>query len=462
MAALSGFALLTFGCASAPPVEQYVLERAGSSPIRIASAQGPLNAAQSKAILDRLKSTAPDSGIFEKHLAIEETLAGSPLSVGNKAILLQDGPATYQAMFEAIRSAKDHILLEMYIFEDDDVGKRFAKALVDKRKQGVPVNLLYDAVGSMQTPPEFFQALKDAGVKVAAYNPVNPLKAKKGWEINERNHRKLLVVDGRVAFLGGINISDVYSSSSMSRGSTKFAKKQEGKPEAKRPWRDTQVQIEGPAVAELQKTFFEAWSRTETEAPELKKMPVPPKAVGREAVRTVAGWGNQPVNAIYATFLSAISSSETSIHMTMAYFVPDPQTVTALKDAAKRGVDVRLVLPGFTDFWAVFHAGRSHYDDLLSAGVKIYERKDRLLHSKTVVIDGVWSTVGSANVDWRSFVHNNELNVVILGTDFGAQMEAQFEKELRASEEITKEKWSRRPFKDRMREMGARVWEYWL
>ncbi len=146
----------------------------------------------------------------------------------------------------------------------------------------------------------------------------------------------------------------------------------------------------------------------------------------------------------------------------MAYFVPDPQTLKALQDAAKRGVDVTLVLPSYTDFWPVFHAGRSHYEDLLEAGVKIYERQDALLHAKTAVIDGVWSTVGSSNMDWRSYLYNQEVNAIILGTEFGAQMEQMFAADLKASREVTSESWARRPVTDRVKEVAARMWEYLL
>jgi cardiolipin synthase len=146
----------------------------------------------------------------------------------------------------------------------------------------------------------------------------------------------------------------------------------------------------------------------------------------------------------------------------MAYFVPDPQTIKALKDAAARGVDVTMVLPSYTDFWAVFHAGRSHYSELLAAGVKIYERQDALLHAKTAVIDGVWSTVGSSNMDWRSFLHNYELNAVVLGWSFGLQMEAMFQRDLQGSVRVDPERWSHRPIEFRFKEWAARLWEYWL
>ena len=410
-------------------------------------------------ILDRLKARSPETNIFDLHLAIEEAVAGSPLTLGNKAQLLQDGPRTFASMFAAIEEAREHVFVEMYIFEDDATGERFADAFIAKQKQGVPVSVLYDGVGSLGTPPEFFQRLKDAGVTVAEFNPVNPLKAKVGWGINERDHRKLVIVDGRVAFLGGINISGVYSGGSAKGGASKRRDRADT-----RPWRDTQVRLEGPVVIELQKSYLEAWSKAAKEPPPTKQKQLVAKPAGKEAVRVLAAWANdvEDVNPIYVTLLSAIASAETSIHIAMAYFVPDPTTSKALQDAARRGVDVKLVLPSFTDFWVVFHAGRSKYDDLLKAGVKIYERKERLLHSKTAVVDGVWSTVGSSNIDWRSFAHNHELNAVILGPEFGTQMEEAFAKDVAASEPITLQAWRDRPMRDRMREMGARMWEYWL
>jgi cardiolipin synthase len=176
----------------------------------------------------------------------------------------------------------------------------------------------------------------------------------------------------------------------------------------------------------------------------------------------VASGPGDPAPAIYLALLSAIRHAEKAVYITMAYFVPDPQTVDALKSAAARGVDVVLLLPSYTDFWAVFHAGRSHYNELLEAGVKIYERQSALLHSKTIVIDGVWSTVGSSNMDWRSFLHNKELNLVVLGREFGRQMEAMFEHDRGQSLRIEREAWSRRPLDMRMKEWAARLWEYWL
>ena len=188
----------------------------------------------------------------------------------------------------------------------------------------------------------------------------------------------------------------------------------------------------------------------------------PPENAGREVVRAIGSSPDEPFSLIYATLLSAIGSAETSIHLTNAYFAPDPQLLAALKAAAARGVDVRLILPSQTDSWLVFHAGRGYYTPLLQAGVKIYERRGVILHSKTALIDGVWATVGSTNLDWRSFLHNDELNAVVLGAEFGNQIQAMFEKDLAASDEVTPEKWESRALNLRVKELLARLWEYWL
>jgi cardiolipin synthase len=215
-------------------------------------------------------------------------------------------------------------------------------------------------------------------------------------------------------------------------------------------------------VGQLQRLFLETWAAQG--GPPLAEREWFPamKPQGPHPVRIVDSGPGDEVPAIYVALLSAMAASEKSIHVTMAYFVPDSQTIDALKSAAARGVDVTLVLPSYTDFWAVFHAGRSHYADLLQAGVKIYERQEALLHAKTIVIDGVWSTVGSSNLDWRSFLHNAELNAVILGRDFGQQMEAMFQDDLRGSIRIDLDTWQRRALDVRMKEWMGRAWEYWL
>jgi cardiolipin synthase len=452
LAALSLAALA--GCSTLPTIVPD-MARHSSRPVQLEGARGPLSAQQSKAILARLKSGGEETNIFDRHLALEQAIVGSPLVVGNKVVLLQDGPATFQAMFNSIRGAKDHINMETYIIEDDEVGKKFAAALIDKQAQGVQVTLIYDSVGAINAPKEFFKHLTDNGVKVLEFNPINPLTAKKGWQVNQRDHRKLLIVDGQSAFLGGINISSVYSGGSFRPASKR-------RPDGSLPWRDTHLQVEGPVVAEFQKLFLATWDKQKGEALAPRNFFPLPASKGKEVVRAIGSSPDEPYSLIYATLISAIGSAETSVHLTNAYFAPDPQLLAALKDATQRGVDVKLILPSKTDFWLVFHAGRSYYAELLRGGVKIYERRDALLHSKTALIDGVWSTIGSTNLDWRSFLHNEEVNAVILGQEFGAQMRAMFETDLAASSLITPEQWGQRSIGDRLKETFARIWEYWL
>jgi cardiolipin synthase len=446
--------LMLVGCSSLPTIVPD-LARSQGAPVQLAGAGGPLSAAQSKAVLDRLGSRGQETGIFERHLAIEEAIAGSPLTTGNQVLLLQDGPATYQAMFKAITAARDHINLETYILEDDEVGQRFAQALIDKQQQGVQVNLIRDSVGTMGTAPAFFERLKESGIKVLEFNPMNPLVSRKEWELNQRDHRKLLVVDGRTAFLGGINISSVYSGGSFSRASRE-------RPDGALAWRDTDLQLQGPVVAEFQKLFLATWEKQKGDPLAAKDYFPQLQRVGREVVRAIGSSPDEPFSQIYATLLSAIGSAETSIHLTNAYFAPDPQLLAALEAAAARQVDVKLILPSQTDSWLVFHAGRGYYDRLLRAGVRIYERRGVILHSKTALIDGIWATVGSTNLDWRSFLHNDELNAVVLGQEFGDQVQAMFARDLAASDEVTLDRWVNRPLDLRVKEFFARAWEYWL
>ncbi len=427
--------------------------------MRLKGARGILSAAQSKAIIEQLKAKAPDSGALERHIAIEEALAGSTLSIGNRVVLLQDGPDTYTAMLAAIRGAKHHVHMESYIFEADDIGKQFAAALVGRAKAGVKVRLIYDAVGSNKTPKEFFKDLEAGGVEVVDFNPVAPgTVLKEGLAaLNHRDHRKLTIVDGRLAFLGGINISDVYGSygsSSLRLG------REDDLPFEKRPWRDIQSRIDGPAVADLQRAFLKQWARQKKEAAIEGKDYYPTLAnQGLNLVRAIEGSpDDQAVNAMYMAFISAVDNAESEVLVMNPYFVPHPELRRALIEAATRGVEVKLVLPSRSDSWLAYHAGRSFYGDLLDAGVKIFERKDRMLHAKTATVDGVWSTVGSSNLDWRSLLYNDELNVVVLGTEFAKQMNEVFRRDLAESDEITRQQWRDRSLAERLKETAARAW----
>ena len=458
--------LALVGCDSLPVITPDLAP--GRAPaVQLAGAQGPLSATQSRAVLARLSSQGPETGIFDRHLAVEQALVGSPLVTGNQVLLLQDGPATYQAMLAAIGGARDHINMEAYILDDDEVGQRFAAALIDKQRQGVQVNLIHDSVGTLGTPAAFFKRLADSGIRVLEFNPINPLLARKAWQVNQRDHRKLLIVDGRTAFLGGINISSVYSGGSFSRAPSarpqaRAAGDAPAKANAQPRWRDTDLQLQGPVVAEFQKLFLANWASQRGEPLASRNYFPPPVNAGQQVVRAIGSSPDEPFSLIYATLLSAIGSAETSVHLTSAYFVPDPQLLAALEAAAQRGVDVTLILPSQTDSGLVFHAGRSHYGPLLRAGVKIYQRRGVILHAKTVLIDGVWATIGSTNLDWRSFLHNHELNAVVLGAGFGRQVQAMFDKDLAASDLVLLDQWRHRPWEQRVKETFSRAWAYWL
>jgi len=446
--------LVLAGCSSPPRIVADPRQgRAAAVPLQ--GAKGPLSAAQSKAVLDRLARGGQPSDIFDRHLAREEAFVGSPLTAGNRVELLRDGPATYQAMIDAIGAARDHVNLETYILEDDEVGRRFAQALLARQREGVQVNLIHDSAGTLGTPAAFFDRLRDGGISVLEFNPLNPAMSRKVWELNQRDHRKLLIVDGHTAFLGGINISSVYSGGSFRPGSR--ARGDRGP-----LWRDTHLKLQGPVVAELQKLFVAAWDSQKAPPLASRNYFPAPRTAGSEVVRAIGSSPDETYSQFYATLISAIASAETSIRLTNAYFVPDPQLVEALEAAVRRGVEVTLILPGRTDWGLVFHAGRSHYTRLLRAGVRIHERQGAILHAKTALIDGVWSTVGSTNLDWRSFLHNYELDAVVLGADFGRQMQAMFDADLAASEAITLEAWRRRPVDLWLKERFSRLWAYWL
>jgi cardiolipin synthase A/B len=450
------YLLISGGCATLPKADEIVQESPGTAnPPTIIAAHKELSARESRALIKRLKSRTLPADILERHIAVEETISGRPLNAGNKVTLLVDGPATYAAMSKLIQNATDHVNFETFTYEDDATGRGFADILLQKAAQGVQVNLIYDAVGSLQTSSSFFRHLRGSGIQVLEFNPINPVAARGRWlqTITHRDHRKLLIGDGAVAITGGVNITSDYSAS-ISESSHRE--------KDKLPWRDTDVQIEGPAVAEFQRLFMDTWKREN--GPELaKKNYFPPlKQAGNELVRVIGSTPGRLSRTTYMMYLAAISCALNTIHLTSPYFVPDEQMLNALTDAAKRGVDVKIILPAKSDSEMAFYAGRSHYSQLLSSGVKLYEHRNTILHAKTAVIDGVWSSVGSTNMDLWSFLRNDEVNAVILGREFANQMEAMFIRDIENSDVVHLAKWEQRSFQERMREWSSRLFGYWL
>ena len=441
------------GCAGSLPDVAVLTESTPLTPPGIVGPKGKLSGTRARFVLSREGQGADAEELIQKTVALMESVGGHPLTAGNKITLLVDGPVTYAAMFKAIEGAKDHINFETYIFSDDEVGREFADLLMRKQTEGVQVNLLYDSVGSIGTPAAFFQRLRDAGLNVLEFNPINPLKMRKKLLTAQRDHRKVLVIDGKIAFTGGVNISNVYSSSSFRSGEPSNSK--EG-------WRDTHIQIEGPAVAELQKSFVQAWRHQK--GPSLADRDYFPHlaARGKALAQVIPSFPGEPHRLTYVMYVAAVKNARYSIDLTMPYFVPDHQMREAITQAAERGVEVRIVLPGTSDSNIVLYAGRSFYSGLLESGVRLYELRDRMLHAKTAVIDGVWSTVGSTNMDLWSFLHNNEINVIVVGKDFADKMEELFEQDLKASDEVKVEAWSERPFLNRVKELFARLLAPWL
>ena len=390
--------------------------------------------------------------LVRRHAGVLMRALATPLVGGNKVDRLIDGPATYEAMFAAIDAARDHINIESYIVDADGPGEELARRLLAKCREGVKVNLLYDGFGSIRTSSAYFEMLRCGGVRLCEYNPLRSWKRVFTRAVHLRDHRKLMVVDGRIAFVGGINISGVYSAglSGVTRG------------DGSTPWRDTHVRIQGPLVAQLQTLFIAHWNKHADGLIQAADYFAPLAPVGGLRGAVASCDAGRRRNPFYRALIKAIDAARHDVLVTTAYFVPTRRLLRSLTAAARRGVEVRLLLPSQSDAWAPLQAGRSHYARLLQAGVRIFERQGALLHAKTTVIDGVWATVGSANLDWRSFIHNAEANAIVTDSGFGAQMKAVFQHDVAASHEITLDIWHRRGFLQRFQESLARRFEFLL
>jgi cardiolipin synthase len=356
-------------------------------------------------------------------------------------------------MLEAMGRARDHINIHSYILDDGEVGQRLAGLLADKVKAGVKVHVMYDSVGSITTSKEYFAGLRESGVAVCEFNPLTRRLDK----VNNRNHRKITVVDGRIAFTGGINISETYASTSRRARAT--LDQEDAK---KNGWRDTHVAVEGPVVAQFQRIFLDDWALQDCGPWREARFFPPPEPNGSMPMRVVRTDPGREASEMYRELLAAIARAKRRVWLTFGYFVPDPQTKQVLIDAARRGVDVQLVLPGFSDFWAPVYAGRSHYEDLLEAGVRLYEWHEALMHAKTAVIDGAWSSVGSTNLDWRSFVHNYEADLIVQDAAFARELERRFRLDVAAATPVDPDAFRRRPVGQKLKEWLARQWEYLL
>lgn len=456
-----GVLALAGGCAVLPARSEIRTPEAGATrqglaeQIAVQGSAGTQSAPAKRELLAQLEAEGK-AGLMRHQLAVMTAEGPVELFRGNDVRVLIDGPQTFAALFAAIEKARRTIVIETYIVEDDELAQKFADLLLRKRAAGLNVSLMFDAVGSMATEQAYFDRLRAGGVKVCRFNPVNPLTRPGYWNITQRDHRKIIVVDGATAFIGGINISRVYTSgSSPGSGRSREASVDSG-------WRDTHMMLRGPVAPAFEKLVHDIWRDQGCEGT-LPPLPTAaPAPAGDKVVRVIASSPDGRPNEIYRALLGAMDHARHSVHLTMAYFAPGPEMVGALTAAARRGVDVHLILPSVSDFTPVLNAGRSYYKELLAAGVKLAELQDAVLHSKTAVIDGVWSTIGSSNMDWRSLASNNEANAVVLGEDFAAEMERMFQRDLAQSEPITAAAWAARPLSQRVKEWFARVAERWL
>ena len=438
------------GCATIPNAAQLATEPTGNTPA-IAGSTHDLTPAQAARAMAAMSRGPGDDESLQRQVAVEGQVAGTPLTAGNAVQLVQDGRPTYDLMEQAILAATTNISLESYIIEGDAIGTAITDLLIEKHRQGVAVEIIYDSYGSADTPTAFWNRIRDAGIPVVEYNPLNAAKA--GYDPNDRDHRKCMIIDGRLAIMGGVNISEIYLyGGSESNSTDRFWV----------PWRDTDIRVEGPVVARYQQFFLDVWaSQKGPPLPDVQFFPqLQPQ--GPSFIRAVPGTPQEGEPQIYVALLSALRHAEKNVWLTTAYFDPTPEARQVLADAARRGVDVELSVEGETDSQATLAAGRSHYSELLKAGVKISERRDVFLHGKTATIDGVWSIVGSSNLDTRSVVWNNELSSIVLGRDFAVQMEAAFRKDFAAGTPIDPRRWPNRPLIERATEWSARTLEGFL
>ena len=372
---------------------------------------------------------------------------GAALLGGNLLTLLAGGGEAFPAMLEAIESARARVTFASYLVRDDPTGARFRAALIERARAGVKVRFLYDAVGCLGCADErYFRPLREAGVELLEFHPIAPWR--RNWGFNRRNHQKILVVDGRIAFTGGLNLADEYGPGSTGSG-----------------WRDLHASVRGPAVGELERVFARGWELGGG-APFL--LPPAPSESETQArgegalVQTIDNVGVRRRHWMHAAWRYALHAAHKRVVIANAYFIPDIILRRTFREAVRRGVSVRVLVPGRTDVAIVKHASRFLYRRLLRAGVRIYESSDEMLHTKAAVVDGVWSTLGSYNLDRRSFLHNLEAGLVVVDRDFGERLESELEVDFASATEIDLGAWIARPQWQQALEWVCYRFRYWL
>ncbi len=358
----------------------------------------------------------------------------------NEASLLINAKQKYEAMFSAIEQASHHIHLEYYIIADDEVGNRLRQLLIRKAKEGVEVRVIYDHLGSWGLSKKYIKSLEEAGVKIFPFLPVRLSLFKS--KINHRNHRKIVVVDGKTGFVGGINIADYYLSGLPELGS----------------WRDTHVMLKGDSVRWLQAIFMLDWIFVSGEQMGNALHYLPPHSIRHECTVQIASSGpDSDWATIMQTYFAAINSATHKLYIATPYFVPNESMLTALCTAALRGVDVRLLISERSDSSITQWASMSYVDTMLEAGVRVFLYSKGITHSKLLMADDEFCSVGTANMDVRSFEHNFEVNAIFYDENFTRQVEEMFVQDLAYSKEVLLHKWEKRPRRERFMENLSRL-----
>ncbi len=358
------------------------------------------------------------------------------VSQGNRVRLFKQGGEFLSALFQALQEAERCIILEFYIIRDDCTGCAFSEALSVAAGRGVKVLLLYDYIGCFDTPRSFFKRLEQKGIVCLPFNPP-PFKNGIAW-FDKRDHRKMAVIDGKTAFIGGLNIGDEYA----------------GYGESPERWRDMGIRIDGPAAAGLEQLFIDNWQEQGgAAAAGAHLVEPPPAAEGKGAtVMVISGGPHHNRSFIRSAFRMAIAGASEYIKILNPYFLPGPRVLRSLLRAAGRGVCVQLVLPAKSDVPIVSLLSRASYAPLLRGGIEIFERKGTVLHAKVMLIDDCWAVIGSANLDQRSFHRNYEVNVIVDSREFGRQVAGMFAEDLARSRQVVLEEHERRGFIVRLME----------
>lgn len=377
---------------------------------------------------------------YQKLISLAQKLGNSPISFATETQILTNGEATFSCLLRELHRAVHHIHLEYYIVRDDEIGQKIKSVLIDKARQGVKVRFLYDAVGSWKLSRTYIDDLRSAGVEMVPFSPVRlPFLNSK---FNFRNHRKIVIIDGHTGFVGGLNIGDEYLGKNKQFGF----------------WRDTHVMLKGEAVRSLQLIFLQDWYYMTSEScltaeylsPELKE-----NRYG--GVQLIAGGPDNEYSVIKNIFFSMITSAKQSVWIASPYFIPDDDIFSALKIASLSGIDVRLLVPKKPDKRIVFHASRSYFPELLEAGVRIYEYEKGFMHSKIIIVDHVLASIGTSNMDMRSFHLNFEVNAFLYRTQSTEKLVIEYLNDLQDSREIDAAIFKKRHLGYRLLESTSRL-----